>query len=192
MRILFYSNSCNFCLKLVEYIEKNNLKEYFKMICIDTTNNIPKNITIVPTIIDTTIEAPLEGKKAFEYVINQKYFNHPTNNIDFIKNGVPKPTIEEDSRANVSKNGAGFIYVDNELEKKFVDKDDKNNFDNVFNSRTQLTHNTQQNNTPQNNTPQNNTQQKSTPKDPYLENLMHQRNMQDKKLATLMRLRGNM
>lgn len=192
MRILFYSNSCNFCLKLVEYIEKNNLKEYFKMINIDTTNNIPKNITIVPTIIDTTIEAPLEGKKAFEYVINQKYFNHPTNNVDFIKNGVPKPTIEEDSKANVSKNGAGFIYVDNELEKKFVDKDDKNNFDNVFSSRTQLTHNTPQNNTPQNNTQQNTTQQKSTPKDPYLENLMHQRNMQDKKLATLMRLRGNM
>ena len=188
MRILFYSNSCNFCLKLVEYIEKNNLKDFFKMINIDTTNNIPKNITIVPTIIDTTIEAPLEGKKAFEYVINQKYFNHPTNNVDFIKNGVPKPTIEEDSKANVSKNGAGFIYVDNELEKKFVDKDDKNNFDNVFSSRTQLT----QNNTQQNNTPQNNTQQKSTPKDPYLENLMHQRNMQDKKLATLMRLRGNM
>jgi len=193
MRILFYSNSCNFCLKLVEYIEKNNLKDFFKMINIDTTNNIPKNITIVPTIIDTTIEAPLEGKKAFEYVINQKYFNHPTNNVDFIKNGVPKPTIEEDSKANVSKNGAGFIYVDNELEKKFVDKDDKNNFDNVFSSRTQLIqNNTPQNNTPQNNTQQNNTQQKSTPKDPYLENLMHQRNMQDKKLATLMRLRGNM
>ena len=57
----------------------------FKFSQIDNTNNIPKNITIVPTIIDTTIEAPLEGKKAFEYVINQKYFNHPTNNVEYIK-----------------------------------------------------------------------------------------------------------
>ena len=118
--------------------------------------------------------------------------NIESNKMEVIKKNteidLEKRISDEDKRAyieakaNVLKNGAGFIYVDNELEKKFVDKDDKNNFDNVFSSRTQLT---------QNNTPQNNTQQKSTPKDPYLENLMHQRNMQDKKLATLMRLRGN-
>ena len=49
MRILFYSNSCNFCLKLVEYIEKNNLKDFFKMINIDTTNNIPNTVLICGT-----------------------------------------------------------------------------------------------------------------------------------------------
>ena len=189
MRILFYSNSCNFCLKLVEYIEKNNLLEFFKMINIDTTNNIPKNITIVPTLIDTTIEAPLEGKKAFEYVINQKYFNHPTNNVDFVKNGVPKPTIEEDNKANITKSGSGFLYV-NDGEKKFVDRDDKNNFDNVFGMKSQLTQPTQTNQI--NQTRQSNQTPQAQPKDPYLENLMSQRNMQDKKLATLMRLRGPM
>ena len=103
MRILFYSESCDFCVKLLSYIDTNKLGQYFKIICIDKTKNIPKNITVVPTIIDTTVEAPLEGKKAFEYVINQKYFNHPTNNIEYTKEGVPKPTIDEDAKANASK-----------------------------------------------------------------------------------------
>ena len=63
------------------------------------------NRELLNSIIDTEIEAPLEGKKAFEYVINQKYFNHPTNNVEYIKNGVPVPKIEEDSKAIRS----GFI-----------------------------------------------------------------------------------
>jgi hypothetical protein len=134
MRVIFYSVNCEFSKKLLEYIDKNSLSDFFKLICIDDLpeSKIPKNITIVPTLIDTSIEAPLEGKKAFEYVINQKYFNHPTNNVDFTKNGVPKPSIEEDTKANVSKTGSGFIYVNQDTENKFVEKDDKNNFDKVF------------------------------------------------------------
>ena len=91
MIILFYSNQCKFSEKLLEYIKKNNLEKYFKMINIDDDIKIPDNITIVPTIIDETIEAPLEGKDAFIYVVNQKFFNHPTNNIDFwVNKTVPK------------------------------------------------------------------------------------------------------
>jgi hypothetical protein len=116
-------------MKLIEYLDKNSLNEFFNKICIDDTLNIPKNITVVPTIIDEEIEAPLEGKKAFEYVINQKYFNHPTNNVEFIKNGVPKPTIDEDKKAITSKTG-GFIYVDENVAKE---KDSRNHFDKVFN-----------------------------------------------------------
>ena len=116
-------------MKLIEYLDKNNLNEFFNKICIDDTLNIPKNITVVPTIIDEEIEAPLEGKKAFEYVINQKYFNHPTNNVEFIKNGVPKPTIDEDKKAITSKTG-GFIYVD---ENVATEKNSRNHFDKVFN-----------------------------------------------------------
>ena len=100
MIILFYSEQCQFCNKLLEYISKNNLKKIFKLINIDTTNKIPANITVVPTIIDTTIESPLEGKEALEYLFNQKYFNHPTNNIEFwVNSAIPKPLIEEDQKA---------------------------------------------------------------------------------------------
>jgi hypothetical protein len=89
----------------------------FKMINVDNVSKIPNNITIVPTIIDTTIEAPLEGKYALEYLFNQKYFNHPTNNIEFwINNGVPIPSIEEDKKALDKlklSNYACFIDEDN-------------------------------------------------------------------------------
>ena len=100
MIILFYSNQCEYCKKVLDYIIKNNIKKLFKMINVDEVSRIPNNITIVPTIIDTTIEAPLEGKYALEYLFNQKYFNHPTNNIEFwLNNGVPIPSIEEDKKA---------------------------------------------------------------------------------------------
>lgn len=100
MIILFHSDECKFCIKLLEYINTNKLNDFFKFINIDTLDVIPDNITIVPTVIDSSIEAPLEGKKAFEYVVNHKYFNHPTNNVDFWINAPPpKPTIEEDKKA---------------------------------------------------------------------------------------------
>ena len=123
-------------MKLTEYISKNNLNDYFNMICIDDNiTKVPSNITVVPTIIDEDVEAPLEGKKAFEYVINQKYFNHPTNNTEFTKNGVPKPTIEEDKKAITSKSGSGFIFVTDE---NTIERDERSNFDKVFNLNKEL------------------------------------------------------
>lgn len=170
MRILFYSESCNFCLKLLEYINKNNLEQYFKMICIDEkTAKVPKHITIVPTVIDTTIESPMEGKKAFEYVINQKYFNHPTNNIEYTKNGIPIPTIEEDMKATSSKSGNNFIFVD---KNKDIDKEDKNNFEQVFNFK-QVPPQTKN----------------IEVQDNRVTQLIEQRNFQDKKMQALMRLK---
>jgi len=179
MRILFYSETCNFCLKLLDYIGKNKLTEYFKMICIDKTNNIPKNITIVPTVIDTEIQAQLEGKKAFEYVINQKYFNHPTNNIEYIKNGIPKPIIDEDTKANSARSNMGFIFVDKDNEKRFNEKEDKHNIDSVF---KQSLYNISQNNTTQNNVSQNNT---------IINQIKNERNIQDSKFNLLMKLKKN-
>jgi hypothetical protein len=202
MRILFYSQTCNFCLKLLEYIDKNKLAEYFKLICIDKSNNIPKNITIVPTVVDTTIQAPLEGKKAFEYVINQKYFNHPTNNIEYTKDGVPKPVIEEDNKANTTKSGSGFIYVDKDIEKKFNDKEDKQNFDQVFTNKqiplaansthnNNTSHNSNTTSHNSNNSTQQKIQQQQQESDNRVNQLMAQRNIQDKKLQALIRLRDN-
>ena len=114
MRILFYSDECKYCLKLLEYINKNNIEQFYKFICIDSNIKIPDNITVVPTIIDTEIEAPFEGKNAFEYIINQKYFNYPTNNIEYwINNNIPKPLIEEDKKA-IDKHHFNFSAFDTE------------------------------------------------------------------------------
>ena len=124
MILLFYSDECVLSNKLLEYINKNNLNEYFNMININKISNIPTNITIVPTIIDTTIEAPIEGKKAFEYVINQKYFNRPTNNIDYwINNNIPKPNIDEDNKA-INRHNFNFSAIDTPLELDNIIKSD--------------------------------------------------------------------
>jgi len=99
MKIIFYSNKCIYCNKLLEYIDKHNLKYLFKLINIDITHNIPNNIDIVPTIIDTDLNQPLKSKKVFEYIVNIKYFNNSTNNIDYINNIPPNPIINEDEKA---------------------------------------------------------------------------------------------
>ena len=115
MIVLFYSEQCQYCNKLLEYIVKNNLKNYFKMINVDNATKIPDNVTIVPTIIDTTIEAPLEGKYALEYLFNQKYFNHPTNNIElWLNTGVPIPSIEEDKKAIDKFKLSNYACFDND------------------------------------------------------------------------------
>ena len=102
MKIVFYSDKCEYCKKLIAYLEKHNIKYIFKMVNIDNTE-APKDIDIVPTIIDTELNQPLKGKKAFEYLLNIKYFNNPTNNIDFIKDIPSNPEIIEDDKATQIK-----------------------------------------------------------------------------------------
>lgn len=113
MIVLFYSNQCNSCQKLMDYLTNNNILDFFKLINVDNLQSIPENITVVPTIIDTTIESAFEGKKAFEFIMNQKYFNRPTNNVDYWINGLPKPTIEEDKKA-IEKHNFNFACLDDE------------------------------------------------------------------------------
>ena len=106
MLILFYSEQCDFSRKLLHFL--------FNLVNIDKINKIPGNISVVPTIIDSTIEAPFEGKDAFEFIVNQKYFNFPTNNIDYwTKNMVPKPVIEEDRKA-IERHNFNFASFNDE------------------------------------------------------------------------------
>jgi len=59
------------------YLDKHYYKYMFKLINIDY---IDRPNEIVPTIVDTELIQPLIGKKAFEYLLNIKYFNYHTNN----------------------------------------------------------------------------------------------------------------
>ena len=105
MKIIFYSNKCDYSKKMLVYLENNNIKNFFKLVNIDQ-NSYPPEIDIVPTIIDTELNQPMKGKKAFEYLLNIKYFNNPTNNIEYNKNIIPRPNIPEDEKAssNISIN----------------------------------------------------------------------------------------
>jgi hypothetical protein len=177
MRIIFYSSYVEFCIKLIEYIKNNKLDEYFKIVNIDDLNDKQTKelgLSVVPTLIDSELDMHFEGTKAWEYVRNQKYFNHPTNNVEFVKDGVPKPVIEEDNKANMARSGSGFIYVNDDAAKKFTEKDEKNNFDKVFN-REQMQQQIEQ--------------QKQKDQLNQLNNIVSQRNVQDKRVQALMRLR---
>lgn len=132
MRIIFYSDQCDYSIKLLTYLDKNNIKSLFKLINVDKITP-PKEIDIVPTIVDTTLNQPLKGKKAFEYLINIKYFNNPTNNIDDVKELPTNPVIQEDDKAIKSEttnlnldNQSNSLFSENEAT-TFYEKTKNNN-----------------------------------------------------------------
>mgnify|MGYP002846481341 CR=1 FL=1 len=98
MKVLFYSNNCKFCNELVSKINESNIKD-LKMVCIDENNSF-ENIKIVPTIIDSNYNEILEGKKAFDYINNKKFFDFPTSNIlVWQEKEIPDPKIKNDKLA---------------------------------------------------------------------------------------------
>jgi hypothetical protein len=97
MKIIFYSDNCEYCKKMFIFLQKHNIVSMFKLINIDKENY--PDINIVPTIIDSELLEPMKGKKAFEYLLNIKYFNNPTNNIEYIKELPANPIIIEDDKA---------------------------------------------------------------------------------------------
>ena len=99
MKVLFYSEKCKFSKEIIKQIEDSKFSNEFKFLNIDK-NETPEMIKVVPTIIDTNYKDLLEGKKAFEYLFNKKYFNIPTNNIHMWQDKIiPKPEIKEDKLA---------------------------------------------------------------------------------------------
>lgn len=99
MKVLFYSDKCKYSSELIEKLKESKFVNEFKLINVDKTK-IPSKIKVVPTIIDPEFKDLLEGKKAFEYLFNKKYFNNPTNNIHLWKDrSIPKPKIDEDKLA---------------------------------------------------------------------------------------------
>lgn len=90
---VFYSNNCQYCNKLLKYIQEENLNNECSLICFESNpDKIPEFITNVPTIIAQYLSKPLIGLEAVEWIKNKKYFNQTTNNIKI--NNVINPNIE--------------------------------------------------------------------------------------------------
>ena len=104
MKIFFYSNNCIKCKKLWKIMKEKGISKKYKTVCIDKNNNLPENITEVPTIIDSSLSDILIGDKAFDYISSLQYFNFPSNNFNNWNNKiVPKPSITEDKKAYDAK-----------------------------------------------------------------------------------------
>ena len=96
MKVIFYSEKCKFCNEIIKQLKNSKFYSEFKLLNIDTAK-VPEKIKVVPTIIDVNYKDLLEGKKAFEYLYNKKYFNIPTNNIHLWQDKIiPNPEIEDD------------------------------------------------------------------------------------------------
>ena len=103
MKVIFYSDTCEYSKKLLAYLEKHEITNLFKLMNVNQQTP-PKEIDVIPTIIDTELNQPMKGKKAFEYIINIKYFNNPTNNIDYVKDIPTNPDIPVDDKAVAETN----------------------------------------------------------------------------------------
>ena len=101
MKVLFYSKKCKFSDQIIKKINESKFSSEFKMINIDNSDQVPDQIKVVPTIIDPEFKDLLEGKKAFDYLNNKKYFDNSTNNFHLWKDKeIPIPKIDEDKLAN--------------------------------------------------------------------------------------------
>jgi hypothetical protein len=101
MKVLFYSKKCKFSNQIINKINESKFSSEFKMINIDNSDQVPDQIKVVPTIIDPEFKDLLEGKKAFDYLNNKKYFDNSTNNFHLWKDKeIPIPKIDEDKFAN--------------------------------------------------------------------------------------------
>lgn len=174
MRVVFYSEQCDYCKKLLAYMDKYNINSLFKLINIDKTT-APKDIDIVPTIIDTELNQPLKGKKAFEYLFNVKYFNNPTNNVDYIKEIPANPNIPEDEKAIKSKTLNLELNQSSQLQDG-LNEVFKENDNSVIKVETNESTNFHENNS-------NSTISKAT------QEMVNARNIQDKKLTLLLQMR---
>lgn len=116
MKIIFYSENCKFSSELIKKLKETNFNKEFNLINVDN-QPVPSKIKVVPTIIDSDYKDLLEGKKAFEYIFNKKYFDNPTNNLLMWKDkNIPKPEILEDDMA--FKSSKNLTMIDNKIDNK--------------------------------------------------------------------------
>ena len=128
MNILFYSNKCVFCKKIVNLINDVDDINSYKLICIDNNINNFKFIQRVPTLL-VNEKKPLVGVNAFKWIQAKNQFNNNTNNINLNPNkNLGKDTnpliFGDDSNLNLSNTSNKFSDIDE------VSKIDSNLLDN--------------------------------------------------------------
>ena len=95
MKLLFYSKYCNHCSDLFRYKENDIDFKQIKQICTDNDNNLPPQITKVPTLVSNDLLAPIVGKEVFAYFNCLEMFHQQTNNINYWKDkAIKRPVVD--------------------------------------------------------------------------------------------------
>ena len=139
MKVLFYSDQCKYSKELIKQLKETSFIKEFNIVNVDKTT-VPKQIKVVPTIIDSNYKDMLEGKKAFEYLFNKKYFNISTNNLFLWKDkNLPVLEIKEDKLAITTNTDLiDSLNFDNNLEKNNDNKNEPEKKNKVIISKRNL------------------------------------------------------
>ena len=121
--IIFYSNKCLHCKKIIDLITNENIIDNFKLVCIDNNASKYPYVQRVPTLIISKDRVPLVGVNAFNFIKANTQFNKKTNNINLN----PNSNISQDlntllssgsskmkSNFNISNNNFSFIEEKND------------------------------------------------------------------------------
>ena len=80
---IYYSSQCIHSDKVIKLIETEKLINEFNFIQLEThRDKFPSYITSLPTIIAPNLSKPLVGVECINWILNRKYFNQTTNNIN--------------------------------------------------------------------------------------------------------------
>jgi hypothetical protein len=107
---LFYSRTCEHSVKLFKLLQSEGLLEHFKLYCVDDRlDKIPPHIKMVPTMIVSNMNKPLEGQAAFEWIQQMKFLkqSHTTNSN--------QQNIINKNMLNIPKNNGPIAFVEQEM-----------------------------------------------------------------------------
>jgi hypothetical protein len=95
MKILFYSKYCKHCSKLFTFKENDEDFQKVKKVCVDNDNNLPPQITKVPTLVADDLQTPIYGKEVFAYFNCLDMFFQKTNNINYWQDkALKRPVVD--------------------------------------------------------------------------------------------------
>lgn len=81
VNIIFYSRTCNTCTKLLTILQNEGILSNFKLFCVDgRLNELPKQITIVPSMVIASTNKILVAGEIFEWLKNIKFLKGSSSN----------------------------------------------------------------------------------------------------------------
>lgn len=125
--IIFYSNKCIYCKKIIDLISKENIFDNFKLICIDGNSKNYPYIQRVPTLLLSEKQKPLVGVHAFNYLQAHTQFYKSTNNINLNPNinmssNLNPLLYENDNKLKNNSHNNNFSFVDEKNDTSLIEQ----------------------------------------------------------------------
>lgn len=122
--IFFFSYQCGTCIKVKKILENEGLINNFYQYCVDNNlDNLPPQITRIPTLIVSNINKPLIGKEIFNWINKMKFIKYNKNTINNNKNGMMQKQMNNEPQgwSNIEMNNVSdkYAYQDGNIDKPF-------------------------------------------------------------------------